>query len=326
MTRQMIRQRTERPSTTSRLAFTLVELLVVIAITAVLTGLLLAAVQRVREAAARASCTNNLKQLALALQSYHDQHAALPPSRIEDAWATWAVLLLPFLEQGNASKSWDLRRRYHEQPAAARLVRVPVFYCPSRRAPGPFSQPDADLRYFNPRFPHTPGELSDYAVCGGSGAGENELDNTKGAFVRAATNLNTFRTAPECRVTSWRGTISLGSITDGLSNTLFLGDKHVRVDRFATSLEDSSVFNGDHTYGYVRYAGRQTDAGQVTAVRPLAARADTDRPAQRFGSWHPGTCQFAFGDGSVRPLRNSIDLGVLTRLADRADGLAVGDF
>jgi type II secretory pathway pseudopilin PulG len=304
----------------------LLELLVVIAIVAVLIGLLLSAVQRVREAASRARCANNLKQLALAVQTYHDQQGFLPPSRVEDAWATWAVLLLPYVEQGNAYRSWDLSLRYYQQSDAARLVSVPVFFCPSRRNLGGFSLPNADARNLVPPFRQTPGELSDYAVCGGSGAGDNERDG-KGAFIRASTALSAPRTDPTCRVLSWQGVLTFNSITDGLSNTIFLGDKHVRPDKFATSLEDSSVFNGDHTYGYIRYAGRQTDAGAVTAVRPLASRiTDAVRPAQRFGSWHIGVCQFAFGDGSVRPIRNSIDIDTLTRLADRADGLPVGDF
>ena len=122
-----------------------------------------------------------------------------------------------------------------------------------------------------------------------------------------------------------RGQLTLASITDGLSNTLFLGDKHVRPRHFATTLEDSSVFNGDHTYGYVRYAGRQlTKKGKKKVLRPLAANLyDAARPAERFGSWHPGVCQFAFGDGSVRPLSNGIDIDALTRLADRDDGLPI---
>ncbi|MBY0227940.1 MAG: DUF1559 domain-containing protein, partial [Gemmataceae bacterium] len=126
-----------------------------------------------------------------------------------------------------------------------------------------------------------------------------------------------------CRVTRWTGTLTFNHITDGLGNTLFIGDKHIRPGKFLTTLEDSSVFNGDHTYGFVRYAGLQADTG---IERPLAAGADSTRAAQRFGSWHPQQCQFLFGDGSVRGIQNSIALDVLTRLADRADGLPVGDF
>jgi len=308
-----------------RPAFTLVELLVVIAIIAVLLGLLLSAVQRVREAAARASCQNNLKQLALAVHGYHDTRGALPPARVEDSWATWAVLILPHMEQEAAFKAWDISRRYYEQPDGARLVRVPAFYCPGRRSPKGPSRPNADARGLSPAFAHVPGELSDYAACGGSGSGENEMVDTKGAFIRAAATWTTAREDPACRVASWQGLLTFHSITDGLSHTIFLGDKHVRPDKFHSSLEDSSVFNGDHTYGYVRYAGRQTDNGAETALRPLARSTDADRAAQRFGGWHAGVCQFAFGDGSVRVLRADVDVDVLTRLADRADGLPTGE-
>src|SRR5258705_6968941 len=89
-------------------AFTLIELLVVIAIIAILIGLLVPAVQKVREAAARTQCANNLHQMGLAIHMYNDANRALPPSRVGPQHATWFVVILPYIEQDNLYKQWDL--------------------------------------------------------------------------------------------------------------------------------------------------------------------------------------------------------------------------
>src|SRR5438309_1392261 len=112
--------------------FTLIELLVVIAIIAILIALLVPAVQKVREAAARSTCQNNLKQIGLAALNYHEVQKKFPPLRIAggDGWATFWVLILPYVEQDALFKQWDLTKRYSQQTVAAQQTPVTTFFCP----------------------------------------------------------------------------------------------------------------------------------------------------------------------------------------------------
>src|SRR5262249_38222750 len=114
------------------------ELLVVVAIIGVLIGVLLPAVQKVREAAGRMSCQNNLKQLSLAIHSYHDRNGDLPPLRVAGgpAYATWAALILPHVGQQALYNPWDVSKGYAAQSAIVRQAEVKTFFCPSRRGPG----------------------------------------------------------------------------------------------------------------------------------------------------------------------------------------------
>jgi prepilin-type N-terminal cleavage/methylation domain-containing protein len=147
--------------------FTLIELLVVLAIISVLVGLALPAVQQAREAANRASCANNLRQIGLALHHYHLQYEALPPGRKSDQGATWAVLILPYMEEDNLYRAWDLRRTYYQQSDLARQTPVRSYFCPTRRSAGsaPNQSVAGDIPSDGPPdTPNFPGALGDYAA------------------------------------------------------------------------------------------------------------------------------------------------------------------
>ena len=301
-----------------RIGFTLLELLVVIAIIAVLLGLLLPAVQKVRESASRTRCSNNLKQIGLAMHNYHDAARCLPPSR-QDPGGTWMIFLLPFVEQTALSSAWQANQSFYNQPPAARETPVPLYFCPSRRAPGDgILSVDADGADGFDVGTLVPGVVADYAVSIGDLTSHADYwwtptpafpdPPSNGAFIM----LYDWDLTSPMRGQSRRR--NFAAIKDGLSRTLFVGEKHVPLDLFARGPWDGAAYNGD-------YGSSMRKAGPGA---PLA-QDRYERTRNNFGSSHPGLCQFVFGDGSVHPLRATIDPVILGHLANIADGQPVGD-
>jgi prepilin-type N-terminal cleavage/methylation domain-containing protein/prepilin-type processing-associated H-X9-DG protein len=307
----------------SRRAFTLIELLVVIAIIAILIGLLLPAVQKVREAAARAKCANNLKQIGLAAHNYHDTNGYLPPAWLggnqhlgvaidPNGWASWAVLILPFVEQDNVYKLWNINLQASAQTPAAYQQQLSVYLCPSRPAPvlstGDFVTPG--------------GGLGDYAACFGvDGSGSN----SNGAIIpTAAMNQSTMNDASGQPVLKpgWKGQLNMLSITDGTSNTFMFGEKHIRPNSLRGKNEDRSIYGGQNN-SVRRMAGLSPPPDNE--ARPLRPANDqnTALANSSFGGPHTGVCQFVFVDGSVKPVKTSTDLATLTRLIVRNDGQVI---
>jgi prepilin-type N-terminal cleavage/methylation domain-containing protein/prepilin-type processing-associated H-X9-DG protein len=286
-----------------RWGFTLIELLVVISIIGILIGLLLPAVQNVREAANRIKCANNMRQIGLAMHYHHDRTNALPPSRTKGEGPSWAWLILPGLEQDNLYKLWDYEHHQLDQVASETLqAAVPQYFCPSRRPPSPegvkaFAQPTGCLLTDGVR-----GAPGDYAACVGT------------------TGIDHFKTLPNGTVNRPDGAfekptgLNFAALTDGLSHTILVGEKHIPVGHLRDYPWDCSIFDGHQWVCHTRAGGPDF---------PIATGRHADVWA--FGSAHPGLCQFLFGDGSVRALKSNINPLTLALLASRDDGFPIPD-
>jgi prepilin-type N-terminal cleavage/methylation domain-containing protein len=301
-----------------RPGFSLIELLVVIAIIGVLIALLLPAVQKVRETANRIQCANNLKQIGLAFHNHHDTFAQLPCSRIHQdtsgGWATWCIRILPFVEQQNLFQQWDISRDYFSQASQVQETYVKLYFCPTRRSPEGLSVNNAEDTC---RGVFYPGALTDYACSSGdrrSYKGYLDDKTANGAIIVGEA------TVARGVATTWRSRTNLSSLSDGTSNTILVGEKHVRPSTFGQALGDFAAYNGGRDVP--RNVARCGGPGFPIAKVP---RSDIE-PERTFGSYHPGICQFVMGDGSVRSIGVDLSPDILRLLVVRNDGLPIPDF
>jgi len=349
-----------------RLAFTLIELLVVIAIIAVLIALLLPAVQQAREAARRTQCKNNLKQIGLAIHNFHDTHNGIPPLTIGKGRMTVFGLIWPFAEAnntwnlyngGNAGtgglvtgqtdigmtgmENWD-RLTAAEKNAVGGIGWL---VCPSRRS-------GSNIRDNNTTTLDARGPLSDYAVVAiyrdptddtnteqgwwdhwdPCSTDPNWINRIKGA-IRVGKVDDCTGPDDATRYRRWKPRDNFGYVTDGLSNTLFIGEKHLRQGeagqwQTGPGQQDGSYlahWNGWREYNAARNLGRGMTFGLGAADKNVRFdhAQDANLRGAGFGSWHTGTVQFLKGDGAVVDISVNIDEQTRRRLGHAYDGLPV---
>jgi len=319
-----------------RRGFTLIELLVVIAIIAILIGLLLPAVQKIREAANRMKCSNNLKQLALAVHNYHDVNGTFPrngnPNGLTNSHGTtgtgccgaaaprwsWIAHILPYVEEDNQYRKGNIPLNNLTQNTATREVIASVLNvlkCPSDTT--------------NPRARTTSADLggilvgvTSYKGVSGSNWGADFFPNESN-FSTPYRNLGangSFNGLEKGDGIFWRadirgGPMSMAAVTDGLSNTYMIG-------------EDVPEFIQWNAWAYPNGAIGTCAIPPNTGITvpPLGAAAGFGQWPTRysFRSRHTGGLQFAMGDGSVRFVRDTIPLNVYRATATISGGEVIG--
>jgi prepilin-type N-terminal cleavage/methylation domain-containing protein/prepilin-type processing-associated H-X9-DG protein len=304
---------------TSRIsrAFTLIELLVVIAIIGVLVALLLPAVQAAREAARRAQCVNNLKQIGLALHNYESTHQTLPPGYVSSFDATgtdlgpgwgWASMMLPQIEQATAYSSINFSLNV-EVPAnlTARLVNVPNFLCPSDRVEPSWPAVDRDILTGAPIREICRVAPSNYV--GMNGTSEPGPDG-EGVLFRDSR-------------------IAFRDITDGLSQTIAVGERShlLGVATWSGAVTGALLYDDDGDN--IGTADLETGPGMILghAGEGVGPGSNRSEPNQFYSLRSGRGVDFLFVDGHVRYLKSTMNYKTYLGLSTRSGGEVIsGDY
>ena len=338
-----------------RAGFTLIELLVVIAIIAILIGLLLPAVQKIREAANRMKCSNNLKQIGLACHNYESTFGGLPPASVQSPGAaqfaglrefqkvgttgtnsadyakhSFLAIILPYVEQGNVLLQngipYDFRQDWYalnNRPGSS--ARIPIYECPSV----PFNHV-LDMSALSA------GDQSTYG---------NPLWNPRTADYMAVTRTNTNQAVWEALGLTWtpdpgnrailtsNQTTAFAEITDGLSNTMMIAEQGARPQGWAFGAKytpQPTFMNGPWAYSGndITTSGTLRPATAGTAPAKVKTAADATANPCAINCWnqgeiyafHSGVANVCMGDGSVRTVKSTMSLKALILLAARGDG------
>lgn len=292
----------------SRNGFTLIELLVVIAIIAILIALLLPAVQQAREAARRTECKNKLKQIGIAFHNHQETHGVFPsgghhwsnapdftpggnaPEVAPRQRAGWGFQILPYIDQASLYKGAG-KNTVAEKQIAIISTSVSAFFCPSRRDAGSGKLPTRN-RWYGPSGSYSHAQ-TDYAGCGG-----DSRVAESGILIRTNSNQTGRKLNPR-------------DVTDGLTNTILVGEKRLNRSRLGTYQGDD---NEGYTSGWDHDVIRWTDRIPLPDLNSGGGFGD-----YRFGSSHVGGFNAVFGDGSVHFITNNINSTVYLNLGVRND-------